>query len=216
MPLLGVSEVIPKESKLIVTVEMDLPVLTNIDPDELSGLQYLVKNASSAVWVTNSGLLDGVNPETSLSFGLAKTLSNEQPSFRMSCFDIEPQGTEQQSTGLTRSATFAIDQHIRMQDEKTEAETYLVEKNGIVYISRFLPDAVENAKFERIINPPLEPRKFYSNATLELDFRRVGQIESFYFKQTHGSETNLSIAPEEILVEPLAYSLGTMVCNFKI
>ena len=171
MSLLRVAE-IPKCSKIIVTAEMEGPLLTRMNSDELAAVQYLVKHASSAVWVTNGGLLDGFDPEKSLASGFSKTLMNEQPSFRLSCFDIDPLGTN-----LARSAAFILDQHISLQDEKnSEIEMYLAEKNGLVYISRFLPDDVENSTFERRTNPIVERRKFQRGSSLELDFQSVGQI----------------------------------------
>jgi hypothetical protein len=205
--LLRVAELIPKGSKIIVTAEMEGPLLTRMNGDELAAVQYLVKHASSAVWVTNGGLLDGFDPEKSLASGFSKTLMNEQPSFRLSCFDIDPL-----ETNLARSAAFILDQHIRLQDEKnSEIEMYLAEKNGLVYISRFLPDDVENSTFERRTNPLVEPGKFQRGSSLDLDFQGVGQIDSFYYKQKRGDEVSVNLHPEDMFVEASGYSLSAMV-----
>jgi hypothetical protein len=204
--LLRVAE-IPQRSKIIVTAEMEGPLLTRMNSDELAAVQYLVKHASSAVWVTNGGLYDGIDPEMSLASGFAKTLMNEQPSFRLSCFDIDPL-----ETNLARSAAFILDQHMRHQDEKnSEIEMYLAEKRGLVYISRFLPDDVENSTFERRTNPIAEPGKFQRSSSLELDFQTVGQIDSFYYKQKGGDGVSVNLHPEDMFVEALGYSLSAMV-----
>jgi hypothetical protein len=180
-----------------------------MNSDEIAAVQYLVKHVSSAVWVTNGGLLDGFDPEKSLASGFSKTLMSEQPSFRMSCFDINPL-----ETNLDRSAAFIVDQHIRLQNEKmSEIEMQLAEQNGFVYISRFLPDEVENATFEQRTNYPVEPGRFQPGLSLDLDFQRVGQIDSFYYKQKENDEVSLDLHPEDMLVESLAYSLNAMVCG---
>lgn len=204
--LLRVAE-IPKRSKIIVTAETEGPLLTRMNSDELGAVQDIVKHASSAVWVTNGGLLDGFDPEKSLAAGFAKTLMNEQPSLRLSCFDIDPL-----ETNLARSAAFIVDQHIRLQDENnSEVEMYLAEKNGLVYISRFLLDDVENSTFERRTNPPVEPGKFQCGSSLELDFQSVGQIDSFYYKQKGGDDLNINLNPEDMFVEASGYSLSATV-----
>ena len=206
--LLSATEVIPKGSKIIITAEMEGPLITRMNSDELAAVQYLVKHISTAVWVTDGGLLSGFDPEKSLVSGFAKTLMNEQPSFRMSCYDIEPQ-----ETNLTRSAAFIVDQHLRLQYENSsEIEMHLVEKNGLVYISRFLPDNVENTAFERRVNPPVEPAEFSPRPSLELDFQQVGKIDSFYYRQKRHDAASLGLQGEDMLVEPLAYSLSASVC----
>ncbi|KAH8807730.1 fatty acid synthase [Xylogone sp. PMI_703] len=202
VPLLGVANAVPPGSKLIVTAEINDPLLYQMGEDELVAIHYLFKQMSTAVWITNGGLLDGFEPAKSLASGFAKILMNEQPSFRISCFDVEPQGKD-----LARSATFIVDQHVRLQEEKaSEVEMHLVEKDGLVYISRFLPDGIENEAFERKINPPVEIGKFHPSPSLELDFQHVGKIDSFYYKWKNKDETNLG--PEDVLVAPLAYSLS--------
>ena len=70
LSLLRLAE-IPKCSKIIVTAEMEGPLLARRKSDELAAVQYLVNHASSAVWVTNGGLLDGFDPEK-YCFGVLK------------------------------------------------------------------------------------------------------------------------------------------------
>jgi len=88
---------------------------------------------------------------------------------------------------------------------------YLAEKNGLVYISRFLPDDVENSTFERRTNPIVERRKFQRGSSLELDFQSVGQIDSFYYKQKGGDEVSANLQPKDMFVEASGYSLSAMV-----
>jgi hypothetical protein len=208
--LLHVKEVIPTDSNIIMMAELEGLCLSRMNEEELTALQYLVKKVSSFIWVTNGGLLDGSQPEKSLASGLAKTLMNEQLSLRMTCFDIEPQ-----ETNFFKSAIFIIDQHLRLQnEERSEVEMDLVQKNGLIYISRFVRDNTQNDLFQKMMNPPVVKGLFGAYSPTQLDFQLVGQIDSFYYKQKGGDGTSLTPQPNEILLEPQAYSLSVMVLNF--
>lgn len=193
-----------------MTAELECSLILEMDNDELAALQYLVKNVSSAIWVTNAGLLDGTYPKKSLASGLAKTLMTEQPSFRLSCFDIEPQGTN-----LTRSAALILDQELHLRDDTdSDIEMNLVEKDGLVYISRFAADDIENAELERRINPPVEKGDFLPG--MELDFEQVGHIDSFYYKHKEDSEARLALQPDQVLLESQVYCLSAIVSGLTL
>jgi hypothetical protein len=169
-------------------------------------MQYLVKNVSLAIWITNGGILDGINPEKSLASGFAKTLMTEQPSFRLSCFDVDPS-----ETNFVRSATNILDHYHRLTTgADPDAEANLAESNGVVYISRLIPDEIENLTFERVVNPPIEPQPLDDG--LELDFTRVGHAESFYFRRKEVNLGEQCLMPNEVLLEPSLYSLNANVC----
>jgi len=206
--LLHVSDVISPGSTVILTGELEQPLLTELSPEALVAIQFLVKKVSLAIWITNCGMLDGKFPEKSLAFGFAKTLMSEQPSFRLSCFDVDP--TE---TNVTRSAKNILDHFYRTQTTPAlGAETYLAESNGLVYVSRLVPDRRENLNFERIVNPPIEAHRLTDE--LELDFTKVGHVESFYFKRKKTNMGEISLMSNEILLQPLMYSLSKKVGSY--
>ncbi|KAL3419450.1 KR domain-containing protein [Phlyctema vagabunda] len=195
-------EQVPARARIILAPELETPVLAYLQSKDLSHLQYLIKNASSAIWVTNGGLLNGNHPEKSLASGISKTMRTEQPSLRLSTYDINPQ-----ETCLTRSATYILDQHIRLQhDDISELEMDLIESDGLVCISRLVPEDVENTRFDQIVNPIFEDQPFLHG--MELDFRRVGHIDSFYYKPPPQISTNRGLQPGEILLEPELYFLS--------
>lgn len=207
--LLDVTQMLSKGSRTIMGAELEEPLLADIGSNELAVLQHLIKNASSTIWVTNGGRLEGSDPKQALASGILKTLMNEQPSFQMSCFDIETDEVD-----LARSAAFIVDQHLRLFFEETsQVDMDLVERNGMVYISRFLPDDVRNAAFERQINPPVELGVFSPSPALELDFQKVGQVDSFYYKKKDDEDESHILQPGEILLEPEVFSLSALVCQ---
>ncbi|KAH8589480.1 hypothetical protein B0O99DRAFT_692539 [Bisporella sp. PMI_857] len=200
--LLHVLDVISPGSTIILTGELERSVLTELSSETLVAMQYLVKNVSLAIWITNGGILDGINPEKSLASGFAKTLMTEQPSFRLSCFDVDPS-----ETNFVRSATNILDHYHRLTTgADPDAEANLAESNGVVYISRLIPDEVENLTFERVVNPPIEPQPLDDG--LELDFTRVGHAESFYFRRKEVNLGEQCLMPNEVLLEPSLYSLN--------
>jgi len=204
--LLHVSDVITPGSTIILTGELERSILTELSSEALLALQYLVKNVSLAIWITNCGVLDGKYPEKSLASGFAKTLMTEQPSLRLSCFDVDPA-----ETTYLRSATNILDHYYRLKaGADSDAEAYLAESNGIVYISRLIPDEVENIAFERIVNPPIETQLLTDG--LELDFTRVGHVESFYFRPKETNFYRNGLMTNEVLLRPSMYSLNKKVC----
>lgn len=192
-------------ANVIFAIELESPVFAQLSQVNLEALKVLLKNTSTGIWVTNSGLLDGANPAKSLTSGLAKTLMTEQPSLQMSCFDIDPS-----EENLARSADHILDQYFRLKkDDASNVELNLVEKNGLVHISRFVPDERQNEEFERILNAPIEKGNF--DKGLELDFQQVGKVGSFYCKRSVDCSNARSLGSKEVLLYSHMYSLTSQV-----
>ncbi|KAF2837925.1 hypothetical protein M501DRAFT_977330 [Patellaria atrata CBS 101060] len=203
--LLEFSKLSSKGARTIMLVELETALLARMNEYEMKATQEYMELASTSVWVTNGGVLQGEDPEKALIFGIAKSVMVEQPSFHVSSFDLEHAIPD-----LERSAKLIIEHEIRFfENPDSDLDTELVEKDGIVYISRYHTDDLENLQFERssYINPeilPLQP-------SLHLDFKKVGQIDSFYFKESEKSP----LGANEVLVESTAFAFdkslsGTM------
>jgi hypothetical protein len=184
--------------------ELEGPVLSQMTSIAMSALQNIVKKAASALWITNGGLLNGTTPELSLVFGFANVVMIEQPSFRLSTMDFDPDDTD-----YARSASLIIQQQIALQNDKdNQLDNHIIIDNGIPYISRYVLDDVENEGFSRQLQPVIEKGKFRPG--LSLDFRQVGDIESLFFRPSPLGEVVLEST--QILLEPQLYSLSRKVC----
>lgn len=197
-----VSKTIARGSTVILAAELKRPLLSHLTNEILINIQHVVRTATTAIWVTNYGHLYGGNPNKSLAQGLAKTLMNEQPSLRLSCFDIDHEDKD-----LSHSANLILDQLYRLKNATdSEVDPDLLEMNGIVYIPRFVSDEVENTAFERILNPPIESGAL--PAGMEIDFRQVGQIDTFYYKSKENPST---MRDKDVLLKFIAYSISGLV-----
>ena len=129
--------------------------------------------------------MTGVSPEHSLVFGLSKSIMTEQPSFALSTYDIDP--TER---NYARSAETIVDHEMRLYENPDEQlDTELVEKDGIVHISRYITDDVQNEGFQRQFDVSPLPSKWKPG--LELDFMKVGQVGTFFFKERTEAQTEV-------------------------
>ena len=177
IPLSQVESQIPKGARTIICAELEDPLLSRMTETDMKSLQNFTLLASSAVWLTAGGIMTGARPEHSLVFGLSKSIMTEQPSFALSTYDIDP--TER---NFARSAKTIVDHEIRLYENPEEQlDTELVEKDGVVYISRYITDDVQNEGFQRQFDVTPLPSKWRPG--LELDFTKVGQVGTFFFKE---------------------------------
>ena len=177
VPLSQVESQIPKGARTIMCAELEAPLLSQMTETDMTSLQKFTLLASSAVWLTAGGILTPASPEHSLVFGLSKSIMTEQPSFALSTYDIDPT-----DRNYARSAKTIVDHEIRLYENPDEQlDTELVEKDGVVHISRYITDDVQNEEFQRQFDVSPLPSKWKPG--LELDFAKVGQVGTFFFKE---------------------------------
>lgn len=202
--LAAVQGQVPTAARVLMLAELEGPLLSNMLENEMAAVRSLVKTAFSTLWVTNGGLLTGKQPEQSLLFGIAKSIMTEQPSFQLSSIDLDPD-----EKNHTRSAKLIVEQELALRNNMSGClATELVEKDGIVYISRYIVDDVENRSFSRLLNPC--PEKLELRGGLALDFLQVGQVDSYYFKQKKSA--GMPLQSGQVLLSSRAFSLSRMVC----
>lgn len=185
--------------------ELEGPVLSRMTNVTLSAIQNIVKKADSVIWITNGGLLNGRYPEFSLVFGFANVVMIEQPSVRLSTIDFDPDDTD-----YARSASLIIKQEIALQNDiENQLDNHIIVDNGAPYISRYVLDDIENMGFSPQLQPVLGKDGFKPG--LSLDFRQVGDIESFFFRPTPLGEVVLD--GTQVMLEPKLYALSRKVCS---
>jgi hypothetical protein len=162
------------------------------------------------MWLTNGNLLYGGNPELSLVFGFANVVMIEQPSFRLATIDFDPDELNQDSARIAR---LVLEQETALErDRERTVDNHLIVKAGVPYMSRYVLDDLENRAFDRQARQVIEKQAFGSG--LELDFRQVGDVESFYFRETKMKEGALE--DKQVLLEPMLYGLSSTVSTYLI
>ncbi|KAH9209066.1 hypothetical protein DL95DRAFT_467116 [Leptodontidium sp. 2 PMI_412] len=189
-----------KGARTILLVELESPLLSRMSDSEWAAFQAYTELATTSVWVTNAGVLTGEDPEKTLVFGLAKSIMTEQPSFHLASIDIDTEAIDYE-----RSAKLVVETELKFhQDPTSEMDTELVEKNSVVYLSRYLTDEKESANFER--NFKAKPEKNPIRDNLTLDFEKIGDIGSHFFRD-NSAERQSGLGETEVIVHVKSYGL---------
>ncbi|KAI5229154.1 ketoacyl-synt-domain-containing protein [Aureobasidium subglaciale] len=191
---------ITKGSRVLVMAELEGPLLVDMTSQELCAVKALLRMASSLMWVTRGGLLKGKVPEFSIISGMAKSITKAQPSLRLSSIDVDPDDADD----VFLATAIVHHEHRLCEDVDCVLDDQLIVASGFVYAGRYVLDSDLNRDAEHQLKP--EPMMCQMEDNLELTFRQVGRVESFYFERKPVS--SLHIEPDEIQLTPLAYALG--------
>lgn len=181
MALEDVPTSLERDSRTVMLAELEGPLLARMNPAEMKAVQCYTQMAATALWVTDGGVLQGQDPEKSLIFGLAKAIMTEQPSFHLCSLDID---SVSGNRDLSDSILLLVDTEISFHQggPNSDLDTELVEKDGLVYISRYVSDYTENTNFERYLIPKSTVTSISrDDDSFSLRFEKVGKVESFYF-----------------------------------
>ncbi len=79
----------PHAKHLIILVELERPFFDDMSASEWTKVQHLLKNANSALWITNGGLLRGGKPRYAMINGMACGIRTEMTRLRLSTVDLD-------------------------------------------------------------------------------------------------------------------------------
>lgn len=203
-PLENVGRVAGDGCRIIMLAELEDPVLSHMTQEHLDALKALSQISTTTVWVTNAGVLEGQVPEKTLVVGLVKSITIEEPAFRVATIDIDPQ-----SSDLERSAALIVDLEKRFYaDPDTSGDLNYVEKDGVMFIARNTMDEEANRSFESYSAVIPKPAPIRDN--LELAFQKVGDLSSFYF-QPNSSTT---LGPHEVSITAWDFGFDRSVSTY--
>ncbi|RYP80513.1 hypothetical protein DL770_006186 [Monosporascus sp. CRB-9-2] len=166
---------IPPGSTVFSFLEAEKPLLSVMDKEESIRLKRITDNSSNLVWVTSGNLLSGSRPEFGLAFGLSRAVMMEQPSTRFYVFDVD-------NIHLQTERAFANLVSVLDQDRRA-VDFEFVQRNGVVHVSRFVPDEELNIGFrqrqgDEVVEAPLGRAK-----PAQLTIGEAGSFDTLHFKQ---------------------------------
>lgn len=125
---------------VVSSLELHSPVLSKLGEESIARVKALTNNARNLIWIT--GLAEA-QPEFSLVRGLSRTLRLEQPSLRFLVFSTEyPRG----QLGVSiQNIVMTVAEALEAENPDTEFS----EREGVVYIARFVPDEKANEIFQQ-------------------------------------------------------------------
>ncbi|EME77538.1 uncharacterized protein MYCFIDRAFT_44966 [Pseudocercospora fijiensis CIRAD86] len=206
-----VSEETALSTRAIILIELERAALCEMAPTVLAGLQQLIRVCTSAVWVTNAGTLRGEVPDKCLVTGLVKSMTIEEPSFRVATIDLDPVTLESMAT---QAAQHIHDLELKFSaDPDTEGDYNFVEQSGVLHISRNIIDDKENVDFRRLSKPELQLGPCTSDR--KAIFGRAGDLKTIYWDWVAPQP----LGKDEVLVEARSFGLDesvlAMLCDEK-
>ncbi|KFA49089.1 hypothetical protein S40293_07096 [Stachybotrys chartarum IBT 40293] len=119
---------------VIMLADFEGPLLATLTEDDFYAIQAITNSASSLLWVSNGGLLEGKRPEHAMSSGLARVVRSEQLSLDFRTLDVDTDSDAAPAIG--RSIAQIVKSQVTMADEDPEKEITLA--GGKTFISRLV------------------------------------------------------------------------------
>ena len=111
---------------------------------EMDLIRILTNTVTELLWLTGANMLAKPNPNLTMSNGLSRAVMLEQPFLRFSVVDIGPINLSKSNTNRTCENIVNILHSFGDKDDKE-----FVQLNGLLHISRFVPDKQANSLFRR-------------------------------------------------------------------
>ena len=190
-----------KTRQYIVLVEIEAPLFDHITKAEWHGLQTVVSNAKSLLWVTNGSLLTGKQPLFATVSGIVRGLKTEKQQLRIATLDLDLK----ENTPDDPTYDLIYELHSRTLDpSKGFNDWEYRRKSGITYISRLMPDEgindIANAKSQRSNSTTVMPFSQIKDSPLQLKADQSG----YYFEQAPEFMTPLNGNDVELEVKALS------------
>ncbi|GFF95380.1 hypothetical protein CNMCM8927_008449 [Aspergillus lentulus] len=202
-------EEVPLESTVLITDEMDHPILSALADEQFTALRGLLEKQCRVVWVTKGSQMQVTHPEQGLMFGVARSLRAEYPSNLLLCLDIE----STTSPGSLEAIDTAL-RHITSVTSLQETDSEFVERNGMYHVSRVVADAVlnqvqkESEEGEGGGGPPVREDIIHNhNSLIRLVSERPGTLDTLIYREVPDLP---KLADDEVEVEVHAAGM-----NFK-
>lgn len=162
---------LPQGARTLALIELERPLLHELDQATLSSLQTLCRLASSIIWVTA-----GDGPEFSLMQGMAQTIRAEIPALQLTSIEVDMAGDD-----LRPNAKAIMSYEAGLKSDLGRNERQMVLRNGIAYISRYIIDEDENKRdFVRAYGA-IEQGEYVPGLSLEM--RIIGHLETSFMKE---------------------------------
>ena len=199
-------DTLPRGGIVLVMDELFAPLLKDIERTQWQFFQTLLSSGNKILWITEGSQFDVTNPDNALIHGLARTVRAEDPSANLTTLDV---GSNCKTNTLW--AINCILKTLLSPPLRKRIESEYVERDGVIYISRILPDGLIN-QAEKDDTNGAEPENvslYEAQGTVRLRCERVGTLESLHW--AHVSATDLPLIENCVEVE-----LAAAGVNFKV
>ncbi|RYP70067.1 hypothetical protein DL771_005684 [Monosporascus sp. 5C6A] len=189
LPLECALETVAADSRIVAFLDGE-NLLLNADAQRLALFQHLARSASSMVWITSGGLIQGNNADGALLSGLLRTIGTENPFSKFLSIDIDvPDFTVGDAAELRALVRSIADKEVALQstdpsnnDQREDREFAWHE--GCFWVSRLVPDAELSEQHIMASMPAsrTEPRPIDSQGPVRAAYETPGILTSLYFR----------------------------------
>ncbi|OQE84225.1 hypothetical protein PENNAL_c0027G02236 [Penicillium nalgiovense] len=195
----------------IVLEEIQNSVLVDMRPEQFDGLKKLVSSASSILWVTGGDLAVGKNPILAMAHGINTVLMNENSirNLKFATFDIDYTSAVQ-SFDLAKPITDVWTTVVAAANRAT-CETDFILKNGVICISRVVPDMELNGEFSLDMGTGRDEQDFPAFGNVQLALETPGLLDTVYFREKPTCDITLGVDEVEIEVKAVGLNMKDYV-----
>ena len=121
-------------STVVILDELSSPLLSTVSDEQWQAIKHLISHRCQLLWVTEGSQFRVTKPNNSLVHGLFRTVRAEDPSLSLTTLDVE--------FGKGPATISAVDRVL--WGLKMQLESEFVERGGVIYVNRILPDNLIN------------------------------------------------------------------------
>lgn len=198
----------------IVLEEIQTTVLMNMRPEQFEGLKKLVSSASSILWVTGGDLLVGKNPALAMAHGINTVLMNENSTRNLKFATLDIDDTSTTKTRTIAKYLAEVWTTVATATSRATCETDFMLKNGIIYISRVVPDTELNEEFTLDTGEGRTEQNFPTSGNVQLAFETPGLLDSIYFRER--PTCDIALDADEVEIEVKAVGLNMKVRSWDL
>lgn len=193
------------KSKILVLDELNSPVLASIDESQWTAIKKLIIDGHTMLWVTHGSQMTISKPDNALVHGFFRTIRAEDRGLNLRTLDVE-----YPDSPSTYSAIERVLSTMRRHTAKTHIETEFVERGGVIYVNRIIPDELINkVKASGSLGAePVEKSLHQLEAVAMLRAERMGTLDALCYSEMSSTETPIEAGNVEVEI----YAAGL---NFK-
>ena len=201
---------IQQDSRIIVLADLVDSFLKDMDAADLESLKNLFRKASSLVWVTAGGLINGAKPAEALISGLMRAIITEMPHVKIMTLDLDV-GYDQASASI---AELILSKEVELQMASNQPgphDSEYILTDGVFHISRLVPDSSLNHRFleQEGSVKDTELVSLQDAKPLALGFDQAGLLSSLYFKEDQ--DFTAPLPADQVEIEVRAVGLNVKV-----
>lgn len=192
--------------------------LSTMSQDDMNHLRSITSRVTTLLWLTGANML-GSKPKPSLALcnGLARAVMLEQPALRFLVLDVGS-AAQWNSPSTHENIVSVLTECANTLDG---GDSEFVQHDGLIHISRFTPDSLLNATFNRRLGTgstaedqqPIQLTSIAKARPAQLSISRVGVSDTIHFQATEKPHIADSGTPPEGSIDVLVKAVSLNAKN---